>query len=461
MRKKYQKVIKEDKCTKAIVFARVSSKRQKDEGVSLEVQMEKITNYCRDKRLKIIKEFCIDESSMRGERKQYHQMLDLAQSCEGKVAIVVNYVDRLQRSSDDSYLINKLRKEGKIEVHFINENLIIHKDSKSSDLTFWSIHVLMANAQVNNMTDKVKDSQAKNWAAGKWQGAAPLGYLNRRDEDNKAFIIMDPIRAPIIKRLYQEFATGLHTVTSIWRLSKELGLYSKMKKKKGCLVTRNTVYEALTNPFYYGEMCVKGELIPHIYEPLVSKELFDQVQELFIKNGTHNRCNIKEYTNSCYTFKRIIHCKECGGLITPEKKTKKSGREYVYLRCGHSGKVCHQGIVNEQVIIEQLKKEVLNKLTLPLSLQEVLKKQLLKNLNDTSQFNAIFKANITSKLNELKFKEENLLDFYLEGKLSQITYETKKKAIDKEIKELETRAEKYKTIDSNMKETIAKVAQQL
>lgn len=30
-------------------------------------------------------------------------------------------------------------------------------------------------------------------------------------------------------------------------------------------------------------------------------------------------------------------------------------------------------------------------------------------------------------------------------------------AIDKEIKELETSAEKYKTIDSNMKETIAKV----
>lgn len=60
-------------------------------------------------------------------------------------------------------------------------------------------------------------------------------------------------------------------------------------------------------------------------------------------------------------------------------------------------------------------------------------------------------------LNELKVKEENLLDFYLEEKLSQITYEIKKTAIDKEIKELETSAEKYKTIDSNMKETIAKV----
>ena len=52
------------------------------------------------------------------------------------------------------------------------------------------MHVLFANAQINNMVDKVKDSQAKNWSEGKWQGTAPLGYLNRRDDDNKAIILL-------------------------------------------------------------------------------------------------------------------------------------------------------------------------------------------------------------------------------------------------------------------------------
>lgn len=230
-----------------------------------------------------------------------------------------------------------------------------------------------------------------------------------------------------------------------------------MKKKKDCLVTRNTIYEVLTNPFYYGEMCVKGDIIPHVYEPLVSRELFDKVQTLLIQNGRHNRANVKETTKTVYTFRKLIRCKECGCLITPEKKVKKSGREYVYLRCGHAGKVCHQGVVNEKDIIEQLKTEVFNKLTLPQSLQEALKSQLLKNLNDTSQFNAAFKAKITSKLNELKVKEDNLLDFYLEEKLPQSTYETKKAAIDKEIEELKASAEKYKTIDKDVKETVTKV----
>lgn len=173
-----------EKCTQAIVFARVSSKKQKDKGVSLDVQMETITQYCIDNGLKIVKDLSIDESSTKGERKQYHEMLDFAKTCPGKIAIIVNYVDRLQRSYDDTYELNKLRKEGKIEIHFLKESLIITKDSAAMDLTFWNMHVLMANFQVNTMIDKVKASQTQNWAAGKWQGLAPI--FNNIKSDTKS-----------------------------------------------------------------------------------------------------------------------------------------------------------------------------------------------------------------------------------------------------------------------------------
>ena len=50
-----------------------------------------------------------------------------------------------------------------------------------------------------------------------------------------------------------------------------------------------------------------------------------------------------------------------------------------------------------------------------------------------------------------------MLDFYLEGKLPQATYEAKQEQIAKQRQELEATAEKYKTIDSTMKESICKV----
>lgn len=452
-----KKKIQDEKCTQAILFARVSSKKQKDKGVSLDVQMETITKYCQDKGLKIIKDFSIDESSTKGERKQYHEMLDFAKSCPGKVAIVVNYVDRLQRNYDDTYELNKLRKEGKIEVHFLREQLIIHKDSNSLEINFWNMHVLMANAQVNNMIDKVKASQAKNWSLGKCQGYAPLGYLNAKDENYRSTVILDETRAPIITKLFEEYATGNHTIDSIWKLSMTLGLYTKMKSRRGNFVSKNTIYDILTNPFYYGEMCIKGEFMPHVYPPIVSRSLFDKVQEIFAQNGNHNRNNSENQAKYTYAFRGMIKCKECGGLITPATAIKKNGSKYRHLRCANYKKCCHQAAVMEYVIFEQLENEVFNKLSLPLNMQEPLKEQILRSLTDTSKLNTTIKINVTKKINELKIKEDKLLDFYLEGKLTQDIYDMKKASIDKEIKGLEDTQEKYKTIDNNTKDKIVNI----
>lgn len=452
-----KKKIQNEKCTQAILFARVSSKKQKDKGVSLDVQMEAITQYCHDKGLKILKDFSIDESSTKGERKQYHEMLDYAKNCEGKVAIVVNYVDRLQRNYDDTYELNKLRKDGKIEVHFLRENLIIHKDSNSLEINFWNMHVLMANAQVNNMIDKVKSSQQLNWSQGKWQGFAPIGYLNAKDENYRSTLIIDEVRAPIIQKLFEEYATGMHSIGSIWELAKKMGLYSKMKSRRTHLVSKNTVYDILTNPFYYGEMCIKGDFMPHIYPPLISRVLFDKVQDTFVEKGNHNRCNVENETKHTYAFRKLIRCKECGGWITPATAIKKNGLQYKHLRCRNNKHGCHQSSVMEYIIVDQLEKEVFSKISIPLNLQETVKEQILHDLNDTAKLNATIKTNITKKLNELQVLEDNLLDLRIKGDITQEQYERKNATITKEKKELIETREKYKTIDNDTKTKIVNI----
>lgn len=57
----------------------------------------------------------------------------------------------------------------------------------------------------------------------------------------------------------------------------------------------------------------------------------------------------------------------------------------------------------------------------------------------------------------MKVKEDKLLDFYLEGKLTQDIYDMKKASIDKEIKSLEDTQKKYKTIDNDTKEKIVNI----
>ena len=111
------------KCEKAVIFARVSTQHQHDEGSSIDAQLETIRDYCKAKGFEPIKEYVLAESSTRGDRKQYHEMLDFVENYKDKVAIVVNCVDRLQRSYKDTPALDEMRKAGKIEVHFLKENL--------------------------------------------------------------------------------------------------------------------------------------------------------------------------------------------------------------------------------------------------------------------------------------------------------------------------------------------------
>lgn len=225
MTRKYRH-IEDDFCKEAVIFARVSSEKQ-EKGASIDAQKESVYEYCKNKGLKIIKEFIITESTIRGERKQYKEMLKFVASRTKKTAIVVNCVDRLQRSYKDTPILDDLRKKGLIEVHFLKENLILSKDSRGIDILFWNMCVLMANSYILSLSDNVRRSLEYNWSQGKWQSLAPIGYLNQKDKHGKSIIVIDEERAPIIKRLFEEYATGLHTAQSLLILACKLGLTAK------------------------------------------------------------------------------------------------------------------------------------------------------------------------------------------------------------------------------------------
>lgn len=452
-----------EKCTQAILFARVSSKRQKDEGVSLDVQEKTIKQYCKDKGFNILTTFSIDESSTRGARKEFHKMLEFAEECSGKVAIIVNYVDRLQRTYTDTPELERLRISGKIEFHALNENLIITKDSPAIKLTIWYMHVLMANFQVNHQTEKVKESQKKLWEEGHWLGLAPIGYLNVKDEDSrKATIIIDHERAPIIKILFEEYATGLHSLQSLWYKSKELGLISKEKNhfeksakyNKRTFISRNKIEDILKNPFYYGMMKIKGRLIPHIYEPIISKALFDKVQEVFQSKSREIFSHQQEYKAIPFAFRGLIKCETCGCAITSEHKIKKNGKRYVYLKCSHLRGNCKQGLVNENVLFEQLNNELFSKIQIPTKVLEALKKNVQKNMEDKAIMNANLKRNLQTELQILVNKEDNLTDLYVCGKIKEDIYNRQINAIAKERTFLEESIAKYKEITKDITTTV-------
>lgn len=263
-----------NKVTKAIAVSRVSSKEQ-EEGYSIAAQKRRIQEYCARRGLELIKVFELVESSTVGNRTQFMEAIRYAKDHKEIIAVITDKVDRLQRGFKESALLNDLVEKEKIELHFHMENCVIHKYSTSNEKLIWNMNVVMAQSFVDSLRDNVNRSIEQKLLGGEWVSTAPVGYLHVKGGRRQGTIIIDQKRAPFIKRLFEEYATGAYTIPQMLAKTREWGL-TNSRGNQGYLC-RSHIHSILTNPFYYGVMHYrKGKkLYPHIYQPIISKDLFD------------------------------------------------------------------------------------------------------------------------------------------------------------------------------------------
>lgn len=86
----------------AILWARVSTKEQAEEGYSLDAQLKLLRDYASRNNLRVIKEFTVPESaSGKQERKRFLEMLEYLNEHKNIKNLLCEKVDRLTRSIRD------------------------------------------------------------------------------------------------------------------------------------------------------------------------------------------------------------------------------------------------------------------------------------------------------------------------------------------------------------------------
>ena len=173
-------IIKEsNKNMKAVIFARVSTQEQEQDGHSIDAQIAKLRDYCKKNNLVVIKEFEVVESSTKGERPEFNQCLDFIRNQKEKIALICDKVDRLQRSILDIPKLEELRVKEKIVIHFLDIGKL-DNDSNSQQKAFYRMSVVMANSYTDAISDNVKRSILHKLNNGECIKKAPLGYLNQK-----------------------------------------------------------------------------------------------------------------------------------------------------------------------------------------------------------------------------------------------------------------------------------------
>lgn len=429
---------------KAIVLARVSTKEQ-EEGHSIAAQRQRLLDYCARKGLEVVKIFEIVESSTRGERKEFTAMLDYAKSRGETIAIIADAVDRFQRSFKESVLIDELIKKELVELHFIREGMVLGKGAPAIAVLQWDFAVMGAKSYVLNLSENVRRSLEFKRRNGEWGGKAPLGYLNVRDANNKSILVPDPQRAQLVRMLFEDYAKGTDSISGdLVHKARTWGL--RNKTRKGGLLSASQIQHILTNPFYFGVMRVKGDLIPHRYEPLISQDLFDRCQA--VAEG-RTRATTAHYSEKPFVFRGLVKCAISGRIVTSDIK---KGR-HVYLICRDPKNPGRKLFVPEAEVLEQVY-AVLKSIRVPKPLLEDLLAHLKASHGAERQFHVDAIAAIRRDYDRASEKLATLLDMRLDKSITGDEYDKKASELKALRVELAMRIEQHQKGEDGFRTTL-------
>lgn len=209
----------------AIIYCRVSSDEQNKEGFSLDAQLKLTREYTKKIGVPIFDEFIETCSARHKGRPRFNKMLKTLDKISKSrnsppTVLIVEKVDRLFRNYFDLW---KIEQTG-IEIHFVKDGQIYSQESRSTDKLMIGIKAVIAKSFSDNLSEEAKKGMAEKASQGMWPSEAPTGYLNTLGPNGKKIIVKDPVQAPIIKRLFELYASGNYSQTEIAATAKQLGL---------------------------------------------------------------------------------------------------------------------------------------------------------------------------------------------------------------------------------------------
>ena len=422
---------------KAILYARVSSKEQSEEGYSIPSQLKLLKEYASQKGFKVIKEFIDVESAKKAGREHFNLMLEFLKRNADVKTLLCEKTDRLARNFRDIATINELIDHEGLTIHLVKENSTMSEDSKSTEKFMFGIKAVMAKNYIDNLSEETRKGLNEKAEQGTYPSNAPLGYKNcsgRHNGHEQKHIEIDETRAPIIQKIFKLYATGDYSLEMITKIAYEDGL----RTKTGARVGRATLHKTLHNPIYHGSFIWGGKQYIGSHKPLVTKELFDAVQEAF------GGANKPKLTKKQFAYSGLMVCGKCGCAITAEIQKGK----YVYYHCtGFKGK-CQDRFVREDELTAQFS-EVVKKIRIDDDTLATIKQALLDSHKDELEYHQKRVAILTTQKTKLENRQHQLYVDKIDGKINEDFYAKMMTTWQDELNELGSAIVKHENADSN------------
>ena len=324
---------------RAVIYARVSTEEQAKHNFSLESQVELARKWIVDHKFELACEPFVDagESAKTMNRKALARLLEYCRTHKEKVdAVLIYKIDRIARNMADHVAIRSLLSQYGVRIYSVTEP--IGGDNSTSKLLE---NVMASFAQFDNdaKAERTKDGIRKRVSKGEISWVAPIGYSNVMKPGGHKTIVPDPERAPVVKKLFEEYAKGIYKESEITRMANSIGFTTS----KGNKIRQQVIHKMLRSRIYTGVFMLKGQEMQGAFEPIITTELFERVQ-FYIRNKTGRLTNHpKRMLNPDFPLRVTARC-VCGGKFTGSWSRGHGGR-YAYYHCAK----CHKRSVKKEI----------------------------------------------------------------------------------------------------------------
>jgi site-specific DNA recombinase len=322
-----------------VTYIRVSTEEQAKHGYSIEAQRQILQDYAKGHELEIVHEFQESKSAFKPGRPEFKKMLALLKRRRSITAVLCYKIDRIARNLQDYSALDEMA-----GVSIISATEALPENSTGK--LIGTVQAAFSRFYSEQLGERVSLGMQTKVQKGFWPTRAPIGYVNDRDTKT---IVRDPERAHLIREIFEIYARGDLPLSELVQWTRTRGFSTRAGKP----LSKSELHKLLTNPAYCGRIPWKGVLYEGVHEPIVSKALFNRVQER-LRGRSHPR------TARLFPYRGLLQCGYCGCKITASLEKKK----YIYYHCTHGRGKCRQPYIGQESLGQKLQ-EVVDDIHIP------------------------------------------------------------------------------------------------
>jgi site-specific DNA recombinase len=413
--------------TEAVLYLRVSTERQMhtaadidEDGNSIATQREATVTRTRALKVSVAREFIEPGHSAQtiAKRPVFREMLRYIED-HPEVGYVVIYMrSRVFRNFTDAAITKRALLEKGVRLISAKEEF---GEGYMAD-AMEAITDIMNEVQVRQSGEDIKVKMRHKAESGGTVGRAKLGYANTRKSFGGRLvntIDVDPARAPLVRWAFESYASGSFTLIQLLEELTVRGLTTRATARwPEQPLSHSQLSQILHDPYYTGVVRYKGELFAGRHEPLISKELFLEVQRVLAARAKRGQRDVRHH----HYLKGLVYCARChsegrrGRLVFTEASGN-GGRYGYYICMARQSGVCDLPSI-PLAEAEKAIAKVFNDEQLQGDFLESLMAEVQETIREAKSYEAEARRELSKQIKKLDVREERLLDLAADGELS-------------------------------------------